>query len=175
LSISRRRKTADRLAFLLDGVSEAERMARCRELRALSLVYLGLRHPVTVALGVAVVDPTATDRALAELGAIPALRRGRLLASYGALMGDKRVHVPEFLQSIRRAWALADVTWQEFPKWVDGPAGPVIVKSLQEERAITGAVPAAIPGRETRRLERRQQRKCASLLVRPALGNPARR
>ena len=35
------------------------------------------------------------------------------------------------------------MTWQEFPKWVDGPAGPVIVKSLQEERAITGAVPAA--------------------------------
>jgi hypothetical protein len=35
------------------------------------------------------------------------------------------------------------LTWQEFPKWVDGPAGPVIVKSLQEERAITGAVPVA--------------------------------
>ena len=35
------------------------------------------------------------------------------------------------------------MTWQEFPKWVDGPAGPVIVKSLQEERAITGAVPLA--------------------------------
>jgi hypothetical protein len=35
------------------------------------------------------------------------------------------------------------MTWQEFPKWVDGPAGPVIVRSLQEERAITGAVPVA--------------------------------
>jgi hypothetical protein len=35
------------------------------------------------------------------------------------------------------------MTWQEFPKWVDGPDGPVVVKSLQEERAITGAVPVA--------------------------------
>jgi hypothetical protein len=44
----------ERLAFLLDGVPEVERMARCRELRALSLVYLGLRHPVTVALAEAI-------------------------------------------------------------------------------------------------------------------------
>jgi hypothetical protein len=77
---------AERLAFLLDGVPEVERMARCRELRALSLVHLGLHHPVTMALAAAVTDPAATDRALAELGAIPALRRRRLLANYGALM-----------------------------------------------------------------------------------------
>jgi hypothetical protein len=31
----------ERLAFLLDGIPEAERMARCRELRALSLVLMG--------------------------------------------------------------------------------------------------------------------------------------
>jgi hypothetical protein len=49
----------ERLAFLLDGVPEAERMARCRELRALSLVYLGLDHPVTMALAAAVTDPAA--------------------------------------------------------------------------------------------------------------------
>jgi hypothetical protein len=76
----------ERLAFLLDGVPEAERIARCRELRALSLVYLGLRHPVTMALAAAVTDPEATDQALTVLDALPALRRRRLLASYGALM-----------------------------------------------------------------------------------------
>jgi hypothetical protein len=54
--------------------------------RALSLVYLGLRHPVTIALAAAVTDPAATDRALTVLDALPALRRRRLLASYGALM-----------------------------------------------------------------------------------------
>jgi hypothetical protein len=43
-------------------------------------------HPVTIALAAAVTDPAATDRALTELDAIPALRRRRLLASYGALM-----------------------------------------------------------------------------------------
>jgi hypothetical protein len=72
---------------MLDGVSEAERMARCRELRALSLVYLGLRHPVTIALAAAVTDPAATDRALTVLDALPALRRRRLLASYGGADG----------------------------------------------------------------------------------------
>jgi hypothetical protein len=77
------------LAFLLDGVPEAERMARCRELRALSLVYLGPRHPVTIALAAAVADPAATDRALTVLDALPALRRRRLLASYGALLWTK--------------------------------------------------------------------------------------
>jgi hypothetical protein len=81
---------AERLAFLLDGVPEAERMARCRELRALSLVYLGLHHPVTIALAAAVTDPAATDRALTVLDALPALRRRRLLASYGALMARIR-------------------------------------------------------------------------------------
>jgi hypothetical protein len=59
-------------------------------LRALSLVYLGLRHPVTVALAAAVTDPAATDRALTALDALPALRRRRLLASYGALMARTR-------------------------------------------------------------------------------------
>ena len=77
---------AEGLAFLLDGVPEAERMARCRELRALALVYCGLAHPATEALGAAISDPAATGRALVEIDAIPALRRRRLLASYGALV-----------------------------------------------------------------------------------------
>jgi hypothetical protein len=75
----------ERLAFLLDGVPEVERMARCRELRALALVYCGSAHPATEALGAAITDPAMTDRALIEIDAIPALRRRRLLASYGAL------------------------------------------------------------------------------------------
>jgi hypothetical protein len=78
------------LAFLLSECSDAERAARCRELRALSLVYLGLDHPVTMALAAAVTDPAATYRALTEINAIPALRRRGLLASYGALMARTR-------------------------------------------------------------------------------------
>jgi hypothetical protein len=82
----------ERLAFLLDGVPEAERMARCRELRALPLVYVGLRHPVTIALAAAVTDPAATDRALTVLDALPALRRRRMLAAYQALMRRDKMH-----------------------------------------------------------------------------------
>jgi hypothetical protein len=78
------------LGFLLSGCSPAERAARLRELRALAMVYLGLRHPATAALG----DPTAVDRALAELGAIPALRRRRLLCAYAALLGKPAKEQP---------------------------------------------------------------------------------
>ena len=62
------------LAFLLDGADAAERAARCRELRALALVYLGRAHPCTTALA----DPALSARALLELAAVP--RRGRALA-----------------------------------------------------------------------------------------------
>jgi hypothetical protein len=78
------------LSFLVSDCSDTERTARCRELRALSLVYLGPHHPVTIALAAAVTDPAATDRALTVLDALPALRRRRLLASYGALMTRTR-------------------------------------------------------------------------------------
>ena len=78
-----------RIGFLLAGRFDSERAARCRELQALSLVYLGLRHPATVALGAA-----AADLALAEFDAIPALRRRRLLASYGALLSRKPIQDP---------------------------------------------------------------------------------
>ena len=72
--------------FLLTSISEPERAARCRELRALAFVYLGLRHPATVALAEAVADPAAAALALALLDAVPALPRRRLLSAYGALI-----------------------------------------------------------------------------------------
>jgi hypothetical protein len=83
----------ERLAFLFDGIPEAERTAGCRELRALALVYLGLRHPLTAALGEAIDDPSMVDRALTELGMVPALRRRRLLCTYTALIGKQQTAV----------------------------------------------------------------------------------
>jgi hypothetical protein len=47
----------------------------------------------TIALAAAIGDPTAVDRALAELGAVPALRRRRLLCAYGALMVERQTAV----------------------------------------------------------------------------------
>jgi hypothetical protein len=72
----------ERLAFLLDGVPEAERMARCRELRALSLVYLGLDHPVTMALAAAVTDPAAgAAHAVSAIISAPCVMSGSSPAS----------------------------------------------------------------------------------------------
>jgi hypothetical protein len=68
------------------GIGDAERAARCRELRALALVYLGPTHPLTAALADAIADDSALETARTQLGAIPALRRRRLLAAYTALL-----------------------------------------------------------------------------------------
>ena len=68
------------------GIAEAERITRCRELRALALVYLGPEHRLTVELGNAIADAGALAAARAELCALPALRRRRLLATYAALL-----------------------------------------------------------------------------------------
>jgi hypothetical protein len=81
------------LGFLLSGCSSSEHAARLRELRALALVYLGLRHPVTAALSEAIGDPSMVDRALTELGMVPALRRRRLLCTYAALIGKQQTAV----------------------------------------------------------------------------------
>jgi hypothetical protein len=74
------------LGFLMAGLPETERAVRCRELRALALVYLGLRHPATVALAKAIGDPAVGPRALALLDTVPALPRRRLLSTYAALI-----------------------------------------------------------------------------------------
>jgi hypothetical protein len=73
------------LGFLIAGTGDDERAARLRELRALALVYCGRRHPLTSALSAAIGDPAVTEAALAQLDGLPALRRRRLLASFGAL------------------------------------------------------------------------------------------
>jgi hypothetical protein len=75
-----------RLDFLLRDADQLERIARIREMRALSLLLCGAAHPATVALAKAITDPTATDHALTEVDILPALRRRRLLAAYCALM-----------------------------------------------------------------------------------------
>jgi hypothetical protein len=61
----------------------------CRELRALSLLLCGAGHPLTVACGAAISDPAMTVRALAELDALPALRRRRVLVTFGALLSER--------------------------------------------------------------------------------------
>jgi hypothetical protein len=71
------------------GCSPSEHAARLRELRALALVYLGPAHPATIALAAAIVDPAMTERALRLVGDLPALRKRRLLATYGAIMGGR--------------------------------------------------------------------------------------
>jgi hypothetical protein len=43
------------------AIADAERAVRCRELRALALVYLGSAHSLTVALGDASADPAALE------------------------------------------------------------------------------------------------------------------
>lgn len=89
------------LGFLLFGCSPAEQAARLRELRALALVYLGPAHPATIALAAAIANPSAEEEALAQIDTLPALRRRRLLGSYGALMprssraGHRRAPVRE--------------------------------------------------------------------------------
>ncbi len=62
-----------------------ERLARTRALRALVFVYCGHDHPLARALLEAERDPDAAPAALAELDALPALRRRQILATYAAL------------------------------------------------------------------------------------------
>jgi hypothetical protein len=93
---------AGSLALLMTAIPKADRAACCRELRALALVYLGLRHPATVALAKAVADPAAGPRALTLLDAAPALPRRRLLSAYRALMAraETRLGRPAFRDKI---------------------------------------------------------------------------
>jgi hypothetical protein len=74
------------LDFLLAGISEAERDARLREMRVMAMLLCGAGHPLTRALGAAISEPQAIERALRELAALPALRRRRILATVASLL-----------------------------------------------------------------------------------------
>jgi hypothetical protein len=90
------------LAFLMTGFTEPERAALCRELRALAPVYVGLAHPLTVALVEAIADPAvpserwpscARSRRCADIGCCPlcgADGAGARNAMTGKGNGDRR-------------------------------------------------------------------------------------
>lgn len=66
-----------------DSISETERAARLRALRALALVF---RAPeLAQALAAAERDPALLQQALTALDRVPALPRRRLLATYNAV------------------------------------------------------------------------------------------
>jgi hypothetical protein len=66
-------------------IAEPERTARLREARVAAQLLLGRRHPLVGALVDAIADPAALIAALAELDALPALPRPRLLATLAAV------------------------------------------------------------------------------------------
>ena len=66
-------------------LSDAERIARWRALRALAFLLVGAEHPFIATLRAAEKDADASRRALAELEALPPLRRRRLLACIAKL------------------------------------------------------------------------------------------
>jgi hypothetical protein len=96
------------LAFLMTVIPKDERAARCRELRALALVYLGLQHPASVALAEAIADPAAGPRALALLDAVPALTPVAALRLCGA-DGTER----QMTMGVPRATPIGVTTWPE--------------------------------------------------------------
>jgi hypothetical protein len=67
------------------GLDDVERRARLREWRAIACLIVGPRHALTIALGDALDDPTAAERARQQLEALPPLPRRRVLATYAAL------------------------------------------------------------------------------------------
>ena len=68
------------------SVADPERIARLREFRLASLLLLGRDHALTIALAAAIADPAALDIALAELDALAALPRRRLLATLASVL-----------------------------------------------------------------------------------------
>ena len=81
-----RRDRPHNLSAVFRGASDAECRSRLRELRAISLLLCGRSHPLTIALRDAVANLAEIDRALDEIGALPALRRRKVLACLAALL-----------------------------------------------------------------------------------------
>ena len=67
-------------------LAEPERTARLREARMAALLLFGANHPLSRALSAAITEPAALGHALAELDALPALPRRRLLATLAAVL-----------------------------------------------------------------------------------------
>ncbi|MGH7089363.1 MAG: hypothetical protein ACREFQ_10740 [Stellaceae bacterium] len=67
------------------GLDRAERLARLRAMRALVRVLVAPHTALGDALLAAESDPAGAERALAELDALPPLRRRRRLSTYAAL------------------------------------------------------------------------------------------
>jgi hypothetical protein len=61
-------------------VPPPERIARLRELRVAALLWLGSQHPLVRALVDAIADPEAIAEAVAQIDALPAILRRRILA-----------------------------------------------------------------------------------------------
>ncbi|MBY0295621.1 MAG: hypothetical protein K2X71_06225 [Methylobacterium sp.] len=77
---------SDRFGPWADGISDAERRARLRSLRAIVGLCCGPRGAALVeALRHAEIDPAALIQASDELRLLASLDRRRVLASYGAL------------------------------------------------------------------------------------------
>jgi hypothetical protein len=73
-----------------ENLSELERVARCRSLRALAMVFVGPTDPIVHELAMAETDSEALDRARVHLDAMGALSRRRILATYGAMAAPAR-------------------------------------------------------------------------------------
>lgn len=71
-----------------DGISDGERIARLRALRALAWAYGAF--DLAAALLAAERDVAALDEALSALDRVPALRRRRLLSTYNAMQEQGR-------------------------------------------------------------------------------------
>ena len=67
-------------------IAEPERTARLREARVAAQLLLGRKHPLVGALIAAIADPAALVSALAELDALAALPRRRLLATLASVL-----------------------------------------------------------------------------------------
>jgi hypothetical protein len=77
----------DRFGPWADGLSDAERLARYRSLRALVQIFAGPHHPLVLALARAEADPSDEAARLAweALMTLPTIRRRRILASLATL------------------------------------------------------------------------------------------
>ena len=73
------------------GISETERIARLRCLRAIGHLLVGKAAPLLDALRSAEADPSARDAAAVALETLPALSRRRILSAYLAVNAPQKI------------------------------------------------------------------------------------